>query len=134
MSLRIASCLFLCLTAALAIAVPAMAQDEYVDTPFGMVPRECYRQHPAGTTLSGIPNGVRSRHADGTIRDYVSSERCLAFGRSFKPSRPKTAAAPSIPSGWFNYASWQAPQQVGQFTATYTLPGLPASQGAQKLD
>ncbi|MBY0320220.1 MAG: hypothetical protein K2X72_15965 [Reyranella sp.] len=134
MNPRIASCLFLCLSAALAIAVPAMAQDEYVDTPFGKVPKECYRQHPAGTTLSQITNGVRARHADGTTRDYVSSEKCLAFGRTFKPNRLKSAMAPPVSEHWFDLAGWQAPQQVGQFTATYTLPGLPASQGAQKLD
>lgn len=114
-------------------AGPSSAQDEEVDTPFGKVPRECYHQHPAGTTLSRIPNGVHAVHVDGTTKDYISSEKCLAFGRSFKGRRAAASGSSPISNGWFNYAGWVAPQTVGQFTATYTLPNVPANPGSQTL-
>jgi hypothetical protein len=134
MTLRAVGRLLFCLAGALGVVAPAMAQDAYVDTPFGKVPKECYWQHPSGTTLSRIANGVRARHADGTTRDYVSSERCLAFGRSFKPRQPDTAVPAAYPNNhWFNFAAWLSPQNVGRFTATYSLPGFPASPGPQIL-
>jgi hypothetical protein len=110
-----------------------MAQDDFVNTPFGKVPRECFSQHPRGTTASAIPNGVRIRLADGTTKDYVSSERCVSFVRSLRSRKAKPGMTPTIPSGWFNYAAWYAPQGIGTFAATYTLPQLPAQAGNQDL-
>ncbi len=114
---------FLCLAACNVDAGMSVVQDDYVDTPFGRVPKECYRQHPAGTTLRQIPNGVRALHADGTTRDYVSTERCIAFGKT--AGRRQEASTFPVADGWFNYASWTSPQNVGKFTATYRLPNLP---------
>jgi hypothetical protein len=117
----------------------AMAQRaEFVDTPFGKVPKECHLQHPKGTTLSLIPNGLRATHSDGTVKDYASSTKCLEFAKTLKSRRRSaTASLPSgsspIVDGWFNYASWLAPATIGKFTATYTLPAPPANPGKQTV-
>jgi hypothetical protein len=110
----------------------SVARDDYVDTPFGRVPRECYRQHPAGTTLRQIANGVQALHADGTTRDYVSTERCIALGKTLGRRQEAVGTFP-VANGWFNYASWTSPQNVGTFTATYQLPNLPKIAAAQHV-
>lgn len=122
----------LCLLAGVAPAAPSMAQEQLVDTPFGKVPRECHLTHPSGTTLSKIPGGVRALHPDGTTKDHVSPAKCRTFDRHLKERRAK-AGSPPIANGWFNYAGWLAPQSIGQFTASYTLPQLPADPGPQVI-
>lgn len=133
--LRVVNLVFLggCLVACLVPGGPAMAQREaFVDTPFGKVPKECHLQHPAGTTLKIIENGVRATHTDGTVKDYISSAKCLEFAKTYK-SRRAPSSSPPISNGWFNYAGWLAPANIGNFSATYTLPQPPANPGSQTI-
>ena len=126
------------LVACLGGASPSLAQDEYVSTPFGPVPKECVFQHPAETTLQRIEGGVRAVQADGTVKEYKATEKCLAFGKAYKgrsiKGGPRTPGQSTpIPSKWVNFAEWTWTNFIGKFTATYTIPQLPANPGSQNI-
>jgi len=78
----------------------------------------------AGTTPRQIPNGVQALHAEGTTKDYVSTEKCIAFGKTVERRREAISTF-HVAKGCFNYVSWTSPQNVEKFTTTYPLPNLP---------
>lgn len=130
--LRLGVVLLLGMSIAVACVGDRGTSDEVL-TPFGYVPRECLFQHPAGTTLRRTDGGVRAIHADGTTKDYKSSARCLAFGKTYARRPTKAGDTTPIPSGWLSYAEWDWSNFIGKFTATYTIPNLPASPGLQNI-
>lgn len=118
----------------LALPGPARAADDLVRTPFGLVHKDCLVQHSAGTTLKTIENGVRATAADGTVVDHITSDKCRQFMKSFVPRHPGDFSQSNpISNGWFNYTGWYPPRPIGEFTGTYTMPGLPSSPGYQNV-
>lgn len=134
--MRLAS---LSLPVIVAVAVPCfspvsapMAQDQRIDTPFGKAPRECLVRHPDGSRVSETSTGLKVRYPDGTTREYTASAACRDFARELRRRRAPTSTT-GIPNGWFTYAATLVSAGVGTFTATYTVPPLPASATPQIL-
>lgn len=117
------------------VLVGQSCKEKMVHTPFGVIPSKCHVQHPPGTTLKVVNNTVHATHSDGTIVIHESSPDCLKHVKSLRKAPHAPGAESIISNGWFNYASWYTPssQNVGEFTATYTLPNFPSNPGSQNI-
>jgi len=113
----------------------------FVITPFGVFGRECVHGTEPGAKVTEIPESgdLFVELQNGTSYVYASSQyRCK---ERFDASRLKIrrekltvgAAAPAWQDGWIANGWYFSSNEVGSFTADYTVPQTPATQSNQVL-
>ena len=113
--------------------------EEMVRTPFGEFPKECVHEHPHGTTIEEVKEGLKATHTDGTVKIIPHNPKCDSFHKNMKKQNAAINRAElnsnitPISWEWFNYTSWTAPDTMTNYTATYTVPDTPTNVKNQTL-